>query len=179
MGVELRTDMKLTVLNISINEDSDTCTKCGGECCKRYPGLAHPTDFGETDEERLAKMVEALNSGKWTITFNWLPDDDKKIYHLRPRTVPEAEQEYVVGKPFGGHPCTFLTPSGCGFVGQKPAECRELKPNAAEPGNCNDGRSHDFWVGEWVSSQDLVHEALEQSRFDEVLQERWDDLESS
>ena len=27
------------------------CSKCGGECCKEFPGIFHPEDFQDVEKE--------------------------------------------------------------------------------------------------------------------------------
>lgn len=48
------------------NTNYPLCQKCGGECCKRNACDCSPEDF----EKDIAKMREALESGKYCIDFS-------------------------------------------------------------------------------------------------------------
>ena len=51
----------------------DVCADCGGNCCKHYPCMNIPSDFKfltdtkKTDEEKVTKMLEVLDTGMYSI----------------------------------------------------------------------------------------------------------------
>lgn len=70
---------QLPVLNFQAPE---ICAACGGACCRRAPGIAHPEDFGAPDRADLRRRVEAaLASGRWAV--DWWEGDPRPAPHRR------------------------------------------------------------------------------------------------
>lgn len=120
-----------TELVIINNEDADTCKKCGGECCKRMPGIYHPSQFGPN----LEGVEELLRSRKAAIDW-WegpLEGYEETSYYLRPATKYKPGSFRSVGHPFDaswGGECVLLTPNGCPLpFADRPWGCQALKPN--------------------------------------------------
>lgn len=126
--------LKLPVLNY---QDPDLCRECGGACCRRIPGIAHPEDFGAPNVTALRRRVEAaLASGRWAV--DWWEGDPRahsttrnrrrldRAYFLRPAC---AGDEGLLMDPSWGGTCTFLGDNGCSLDHDaRPYECRDLEP---------------------------------------------------
>lgn len=121
--------------------DHEICSECGGECCKHGSCLAHPNDFGDTAEQVISNLRNALESGMWIVDF-WegecpsLPKDSEGFF-IRPRMVedlylhPEREQNWCV--PSWGGECLLLTPNGCSLDDHsRPMGGRSLTPKRGE-----------------------------------------------
>jgi hypothetical protein len=109
------------------------CTACGGQCCKRAPGVCYPSDFGLPGSSDT--LVNALLRGRYCIDY-WEGDlheregDDNgpTAYFVRPAY--KGDKERLVHAGWGGE-CTFLTNAGCSLAPeQRPTECRHLVPAA-------------------------------------------------
>ncbi|SHH20782.1 hypothetical protein [Thermosipho atlanticus] len=105
------------------------CTKCGGKCCKYFPGIALPKDFGNSKEEIFKNLSIALKSGKWCI--DWI-DRNKNLYYVRPSI--KGKEGILFDNSISGK-CTFLTDKGCNLIpNNRPTGCLLLEP--IEFGNC-------------------------------------------
>jgi len=97
------------------------------------PGSTHPDDWGTTEEEITARLVDAFRSGFWAI--DWWEGDPRE----------EVEEEEAVGRglfvrpaiagcafihhPAWGGKCTFLRENSCALApGARPFQCRMLEP---------------------------------------------------
>lgn len=125
---------QLPVLNFQAPE---ICAACGGACCRRAPGIAHPEDFGAPDRADLRRRVEAaLASGRWAV--DWWEGDPRPAPHRRrlPRALfvrpARAGFEGSIFDPaWVGSACTFLGEDGCALAhDDRPHECRSLEPVA-------------------------------------------------
>lgn len=114
----------------------DICSPCGGQCCKRMPGVALPEDFGADEATMRATLAARLASGEWSIDW-WEGDprpgcdEEKRGYFLRPATVLGKGDVF---DPSDGGACVFLEPTGCRAFETRPAGCRGLEPD--EDGHC-------------------------------------------
>lgn len=114
-------------------ENKKVCERCGGQCCKNYPGTVYPEDIGYS----IKKVREMLSSGRYAL--DWWEGDPRqgkmrlsRAYFLRPAT--KIAEGKVLDPSWGGE-CTFLTSSGCSLSpDDRPKQCRELEPR--EEGNC-------------------------------------------
>ncbi len=109
-------------------QNETICKKCKGDCCKRAPGIASPTQFDIPNREKLHK---ALSSGKWSIDW-WEGDPRKnkdeltKAYFIRPATKENGKGLF---DPSWGGECVFLTKTGCTLAYKdRPIVCQKLKP---------------------------------------------------
>ena len=101
-----------------VNEEM--CAACGGQCCKRLPGIASPEDFSLPDTTQL---IEALKSGKWAVDW-W--EGNNPLYFVRPATKDAIGELF---DPSWGGECVFLTEKGCSLPhDQRPSGCRLLEP---------------------------------------------------
>lgn len=162
------------------------CGPCGGECCKRAPGISHPDDWNPSNPtEMFALLVDALQT-------NWVADgwdgwcqereifgpadtefdppragtDDWLWYHtdyVRPRG---ANDRSITSRSWGAGQCVFLTDSGCGLsYADRPTQCRELIP--AEDRDC---KLSDPNLGKrglaqaWAPYQLLLNSAIAEAR---------------
>jgi Fe-S-cluster containining protein len=109
-------------------ENPEVCKVCGGKCCKTYPGLVTPEDFGAPDIEKLRKnLFEALSSGRWTV--DWVKQEEG-LYFVRPAV--KGFEGSVFDHRYTGE-CTFLTETGCKLSFEnRPESCRMLIPKIDE-----------------------------------------------
>jgi len=125
----------------------DICTKCGGTCCKQYPGTMSPEDVlkvGKSDD--MAEAVAAvLATGDYAI--DWWEGDPRdghneldRGYFLRPRVMDDRR----VFSPTWGGSCVFLTPDvGCRLPAlARPTGCRQLEPQPDNNCIAHDGGKH-------------------------------------
>lgn len=128
-------------------EDADTCARCGGLCCSRYPGSAMPEDFGAPDLNVMRITIRAaLQTDNWSIdcwegdprfrgeateSGDANPEDeiDWDSWFLRPATVHgrPSMRGGVVDRSWGGA-CVFHSAKGCAIQENRPSGCRGLKP---------------------------------------------------
>lgn len=144
----MRDAVRLAVVNY---ERADTCSPCGGKCCKRMPGAAMPEDFRPGEPGLTERIAVALQNG-WAIDW-WEGDprdgrdDVAEAYFLRP-AVKGSEARTYHGA-WGGE-CTFLTPTGCRLVhDDRPTGCRLLEPS--KDGSCiaHGGTKHEAAIA-WL-----------------------------
>ncbi|HOJ95181.1 MAG TPA: hypothetical protein PK390_08065, partial [Fervidobacterium nodosum] len=97
-------------------------------CCKTFPGLATPEDFGAPDRDLMReKLLKALISGRWTV--DWV-DQDAELYFVRPAI--KGFEGSVFDHAYNGE-CTFLTNTGCELdFSERPESCRMLIPKLEE-----------------------------------------------
>lgn len=118
------------------------CAACGGECCKRLPGVCHPDDFGFSPE-RLEDAFEKLKLllGSRLFAVDWWEGDPRDGYDwetpghvscgyfVRPATVG-ADKTF--DGSWGGT-CILLNMHGCALpADRRPYNCRALKPRIPE-----------------------------------------------
>lgn len=128
------------------------CKKCGGKCCKSYPGIALPKDFGNSKEEILQKLTQALKSGKWTIDWN---DRKKEEYFVRPAV--KGKENFIFDHSISGE-CVFLTKSGCKLkYNERPSGCLLLEPKSNE--KCIQHLSKRQAIEDWSKYKDIIIEA--------------------
>lgn len=149
---------------------SEICKKCGGACCKRYPGATIPSQWGKDDKEILENLTKAFKSKKWAI--DWCENDPRRgkyeeedFYFVRP-----ADKEYgddFLFCPLWKGECVFLTPKGCSLPEEKrPLECRTLIPR-------KDFKCIQYFTKReaailWIPYRDIILEAAKRSgRFEE------------
>jgi Fe-S-cluster containining protein len=121
--------LKVTpIFKLNANEDKDTCSKCGGECCKGMPGLYHPDDLfdGMSDVEIKEKIISMLMQGNVVITYNDL--NKTRISSLAAKA-SLARNNWFIWDNYGC--CVNLSDAGCRLSAtDRPRECRELTPAA-------------------------------------------------
>lgn len=95
-------------LDISKNVNSEICTECGGQCCKRCGCHFSPDDFKEINFDFLKKEIE-----KGYISIDYVDGEmiyqNIGVYILRVRN----QCAPVVDFSFGQRPCILLTEKGC------------------------------------------------------------------
>lgn len=117
------------MIRLPILINAAVCSACGGECCKRMPGLASPVDFPD-----LAVLEAGLRSGRWTFD-QWDGDpadcgDDALPRVLLPRPAIVGQEAKPHHAPWRGGPCTFHSEAGCEMKHEaRPIQCRELVPS--------------------------------------------------
>lgn len=128
-------------------EVKDICKKCGGDCCKRYPGITDPKDF--KDEK---SMREAIASGLFCMDM-WEGEFEGtyNVLYIRP-SIKEHEGD-ILDRSWGG-PCTFLTGAGCLLShDSRPRQCRELEPTGQ---GCKQHHKKESAVRTWVPHQRIL-----------------------
>lgn len=114
-------------------ENKEICSKCGGSCCKTFPGCYYPEDFGLPGD--FSKLDAVLESDR--VAIDWWegdPREDKdefeRVYFIRPAIKHARGSLYdqSVGE------CVFLTKTGCELSGdERPTVCRNLEPKEEKP----------------------------------------------
>ncbi len=100
--------------------ETEMCSHCGGECCRRQPGYCLPADFASTTAVRAA-----VESGKYTIVL--LLDEHVMARVIRPQHRDTLRKEY----------CIFLQADGCELPFEdRPYGCRMLRPRQNDGGHC-------------------------------------------
>lgn len=140
--------------------DAKLCAECGGKCCKRMPGSAHPDDFGQPLKENL---IAAFRSGNWAVDW-WEGDPRPGMYEL-PRGLfvrPAIKGVYRLMDPSWGGECTFLTNTGCSLpYDKRPAICRLLEPSKTE---CiSHWGPKDIVALTWLPFTDIILEAVDEA----------------
>ncbi|MBT1247377.1 MULTISPECIES: hypothetical protein [unclassified Thermosipho (in: thermotogales)] len=136
----------------------EICSKCKGKCCKNYPGLALPNDFGNTKEEIYKNLIDAFKSGNWCI--DW---EKKEEYFVRPSI--KGKEFQVFDHSISGE-CTFLTERGCKLTKEKrPSGCLLLEPKENE--KCVQHLKKQKVMNEWKKFHNiLINAAIEAEKFE-------------
>ena len=149
---------------------SEICKKCGGACCKRYPGATIPSQWGKNDKEILENLIEAFKSKKWAI--DWYENDPRRgkdemgeFYFVRP--ADKLYGDIFLFCPLWEGECIFLTPEGCSLPEEKrPLECIALIPR--ENWRCVPYFTKKEASILWIPYKDIILEAAKRSgRFEE------------
>lgn len=116
-----------------------TCSECGGECCKRFPGIFHPQDFLDIEKEYDSKiMCLDFWEGEYEDTGVRQP------YFVRMRSIKDRDR-VANGLWFGE--CINLGNDGCKLpFERRAAQCIQLVPD----------ESHDCTVPKEYTKQELV-----------------------
>ena len=135
---------------IQNNENKDTCTKCGGRCCKSLGGFFHPNDIG-VDNITKDDLINFIKRGD--VSIDWLEGDDDNLYFLRMRN----QRANIIDPSWGGV-CCHWTPNGCNIPFEKrPHGCKRLIPNPS--GNCIEGCYDKYECGhDWIPYNDILQE---------------------
>lgn len=125
------------------NENPSVCSKCGGACCKRVPGIYAPEQFGAPNKKTLAaRLYRVLLSGVAQVDW-WegdpRPEKDRRApktisrgYFIRP-TVNDGYKDKIEDSSWGG-PCINLIDSGCSLpFEERPIVCQLLVPCVDNP----------------------------------------------
>lgn len=83
-------------------ENEEICSKCGGKCCKNFPGAYFPSDFKKPLEENI---LAKLKTGQIELHKNWWSGK----YFVIPKIL-SARYPYQ---------CINLTPTGCALPKKK------------------------------------------------------------
>lgn len=130
----------------------ELCKKCGGKCCKFYPGIAIPSDFGNTKEEILNNLTEAFKSGLWTI--DWLNRKNEE-YFVRPAI--KGKEFLIFDHSISGE-CVFLNTNGCKLdESNRPSGCLLLEPRDGE--KCIQHLSKKEAINQWNKYKNILFEA--------------------
>jgi Fe-S-cluster containining protein len=120
---------------------SPLCQTCGGECCRYFAGLLHPSD--RPQHLQLADWIlRLLRSGNYCLDW-W--EANTHIYFPRPRHTNARDR--LFDGSLGGQ-CIFLTETGCRLrLSQRPAGCRAVEPTASHscPSHYSKRDARDAW----------------------------------
>lgn len=135
---------------IQNNENKDTCTKCGGKCCKSLGGFFHPNDIG-VDNITKDDLINFIKRGD--VSIDWFEGDDDNLYFLRMRN----QRANIIDPSWGGV-CCHWTPNGCSIPFEKrPYGCKRLVPN--QSGKCTEGSYAKYECGhDWLPYNDILQE---------------------
>lgn len=116
-------------LNLALQQiviDSPLCAECGGECCKKAPGIYWPEDIEPLTGERILEMVRQEKCAIDWYDGDPRPDGDLwRVYWIRP-AIKGVDQPL---DPSWGGECVHLTDAGCSVpAGERPRQCLALTP---------------------------------------------------
>lgn len=146
------------------------CASCG-ECCKRSPGIYHPTDFKSITVDALAAAMIA-----GTVAVDWWEGDPRgegqknevsSAYFLRPPTIKPRDPLSPRDPSWGGQ-CALLTETGCSLsYARRPAECRRLKPDRSRqcilPGGAYDPYAKRQSAVAWLPYASVIDAAADKA----------------
>ncbi|QTA37738.1 hypothetical protein JYK00_08425 [Thermosipho ferrireducens] len=130
------------------------CKNCKGKCCKYFPGVTLPEDFGANinKETFYNELVKAFKSGKWAI--DWI-DRKKDMYFIRPAI--KGFEGWLFDHRLSGE-CSFLTPDGCELdPSHRPSGCLLLEPK--KDGICLPHLTTEEAAKFWKNYIDIIMEA--------------------
>ena len=159
--------------------NTELCSECGGQCCKRHPGAAMPADIIEMygDDLRTA-LRNALLTGKWVldcwegdprtriVDMKWDDWDKYTLGHVdfpRPRA-SEDRKGSLFSREWEPGQCVFLTDEGCELSEDtRPYTCRMLEPSVDK---CisHDPNEHGKLTCSlaWIEHADLICEVVDE-----------------
>ena len=152
--------MTATFKMIKNNENKSLCSSCG-QCCKRLPGIVHPSDLKEVTKESLNEMYKngyQFDYWEGNLTGN-LEHEGITFYYLRPQTKKSVGK--VIDASWGGE-CVFLSETGCSKTfEERPTQCRALKPK--EDGNCHLDKkySKEEMIRSWLPYNQIIKEVID------------------
>lgn len=131
--------------------DTESCTKCGGRCCKKTSCLYSPSDLKEVTYESIRELID---SGKASI--DWMMDskteDGRYYFFLRVREVGGNALDPSYGKP-----CSMLTEKGCKFnYAERPKGGRLLR-TTVKIGECHSDYDKEQAKEEWFEYEKILH----------------------
>lgn len=147
--------------DISKNVNSQICSECGGQCCKRCGCQFSPDDFEEISFDFLKKEIE-----KGYISIENMPgkilEQRESIYILRTRNQGAG----VVDTCYEDTPCVLLTENGCKLdYEHRPTGARLLVPSKkrgffTRVRKCYPSYSIADCCFEWKEYQDILHQLV-------------------
>jgi Fe-S-cluster containining protein len=143
------------------NENKSLCSSCG-QCCKRLPGIVHPSELKNITKESLIEMFDnGYQFDYWEGNLTGQPEyDEVTFYYLRPQTKKSVGK--MVDASWGGE-CVFLTETGCSKTfTERPTQCRALKPK--DDGNCSVGKKHskEQMIKDWLPHNKIIKEVIDE-----------------
>lgn len=149
--------------NISRDVNSEICSECGGECCKRCGCHFSPDDFKEISFDFLKTEME-----KGYISIDYVDGEmileSVGVYILRARNqgFPIVDTGYQRGTQ-----CILLTEKGCKLdYEHRPAGGRLLIP--AKDKGCRSNYEVEDCCYEWKPYQKILHQLIEYFRDKEI-----------
>lgn len=166
--------MKVSTNVIPIkNERPDLCSPCGGQCCKRAPGIYHPSQIFKGETPTFKDLLDAL-SNKASITWvefcrSGLSKEDYSNFETVPVILPrDVHSPDIVFRSSIWGKCVHLTDIGCSFQHQdRPLECQMLE--ARPEMNCGLPKTFDRvkdLLEQWLPYRDFME------RFDDMYSRR-------
>lgn len=152
----------------TVHIDTETCSKCDGDCCKHYPGIYHPKDLSpELEKNVLTGLLKKEMSVDW-----WdgvLKGKVDRIF-VRPSIdyskgpfPKDFEPDLIQDPTFGGHCSFFREGEGCKLSPEKrPKQCRLLKPKTSDSGKCvSTGPKKKALALAWSPFESIVTESVD------------------
>ncbi len=166
--------MKVSINVIPIkNERPDLCSPCGGQCCKRAPGIYHPSQIFKGETPTFKDLLDAL-SNKASITWvefcrSGLSKEDYSNFETVPVILPrDVHSPDIVFRSSIWGKCVHLTDIGCSFQHQdRPLECQMLE--ARPDRECGLPKTFDRvkdLLEQWLPYRDFME------RFDDMYSRR-------
>lgn len=104
--------------------NKEVCARCGGVCCKSYPGSVFPSDLEGVDEETIAGLLVSGYCIDWWEGDVYGKERGRSCF-IRPR----AKGDERVFSPLWHGECVFHSESGCDLTfSGRPHECRMIEP---------------------------------------------------
>jgi len=138
----------------------EACRNCGGRCCKHYPGITSPEDWGAPDTDQMLQRLSAAFKEDTYEVDHWYGDPREGAEQLDQVSMvrPTARRGLVALT----EPCQMLGAQGCSLpYEQRPKQCRELSPiTVAGKHSCVDNYSKKQAAIDWIPYQDVVKAAF-------------------
>lgn len=142
------------------NENKPLCAACG-QCCKRMPGIVHPSDMEEVTVNSLSKMIkDGYQFDYWEGNMTGKDEhEDVTFYYLRPQT--KNAKGKVVNASWGGE-CVFLSESGCSKkFEERPAQCKALTPVENQECHVPTDYKKDKMILEWLPYNEIISQTID------------------
>ena len=143
-------------------ENPALCMRCGGACCKHFPGASHPSDW---PFDLVTALADALTSKRYAADWREPSGGEKATFYVRPAVARSVyyEPKLVYDGSWGGV-CTFWSAAGCELpLRRRPLSCRMMEPRQAlygrGPAHCWAHASHRSIVRAWIPYQQAIHDA--------------------
>lgn len=146
-------------------EDPEKCVQCGGKCCKFYPGITAPEDWGAPDKAAMqVRITQAVRSGDYEFD-DWYgdPTDEKGGGDFNVRMIRPTGQRGLSVRRDEYERCQMLGDQGCKLPhDERPKQCRELVPGDPTGQHCKDQFSKKQAAIAWMPYQDVTAEVERQ-----------------
>lgn len=148
-------------------ENREICSKCGGNCCQQYAGIAWPSDFGTTRIEMVRNIAHALGTGFWAIdTWDGDPRPERRelgrVDFIRPAHTNATGK--MVDYSWGGTCRLWCHGYGCSLrLAERPTQCRVVVPRKGGGCDLPEEFSKQAAAIAWIPFEDVIDRALKRA----------------